>query len=171
MTSVELGLKVIESYRIWAQWLVTLDFAAIGAIAYIYGFYHPNNNTGGTATSSKIPSGAKWLMAPFVISVLAASMVVGNLSSVVERFVVAQDSVAQHRSDSHVKEDQQEKKPGQAVIPIGDIKNMDLNDVLGKVGIPNPLWTISAIAGLSFTVGAWSLALAVVFRSPSKGGS
>lgn len=76
MKRVELGLKLIESYRTWAQWLVTLDFAAIGAVAVLYRF----NQDG-------ISPDAKWVLLPFGISILAASMVVGNLSSVVERYM------------------------------------------------------------------------------------
>lgn len=148
MSEVEFGLKLIESYRTWAQWLVTLDFAAIGAVAFLYRF----NQEG-------ISSDAKWVLLPFGISILAASMVVGNLSSVVDRYV-----------ESNIEESNQQAPEVKERISISQIKSMDINVVFRKIlHLPTPLWIISAIGGISFTIGALGLAFVTAFRSFSIG--
>lgn len=143
MVSTEFGLKLIESYRTWAQWLVTLDFAAIGAVAFLYRF----NQVG-------ISSDAKWVLLPFGISILAASMVVGNLSSVVDRYI-----------ESNIEGGRQGAREEQSAIPINQIKNMDVNPWFREfLLLPTPLRVISAIGGISFTIGALGLAFVTAFR-------
>ena len=144
MAKVEFGLKLIESYRTWAQWLVTLDFAAIGAVAFLYRF----NQDG-------LSSDAKWVLLPFGISILAASMVVGNLSSVVDRYIA-----------SNIEERKQDAEEENISISIGQIKSMDLNLGFRTIlGLPTPLWVISAVGGISFTIGALGLAFVTACRT------
>jgi hypothetical protein len=144
MAKVEFGLKLIESYRAWAQWLVTLDFAAIGAVAFLYRF----NQDG-------LSSDAKWVLLPFGISILAASMVVGNLSSVVDRYIA-----------SNIEERKKDAEEENISISIDQIKSMDINLGFRTIlGLPTPLWAISAVGGISFTIGALGLAFVTAFRS------
>lgn len=84
MTREELGFKIIEAYQKWGEWLVGLDLAAIGAVAFLYGFQTDIPPTG-------VPCLAKAALGCFGASVLLSSMLVGNLPHVALRFVSTAD--------------------------------------------------------------------------------
>lgn len=80
MNRDELGLKIIESYQKWGEWLAALDLAAIGAVAFLHGFADAMPASGLSLT-------AKTALGSFGASVLLSSMLVGNLPQVALRFV------------------------------------------------------------------------------------
>jgi hypothetical protein len=78
MDKRQIALKALEEYRIWGAWVVTLDLAAIGAIPFLFA----KNEASETL---KLPETALVAILCFALSILFATILLGNLPAVMLR--------------------------------------------------------------------------------------